>query len=243
RPPSNTTSAVAVLPPIGPPAPPQRPEHDPRKPDPVTVKPLFVTRLTPTEKPTTTTTTTTSTAKTTTLAATTAKPTATASKPVTTTTARANVVSLTRAPPVTTPRVAQTPPTRQYLCNATKPEMYLVRVVSSKGSSAGFNQVRDILKREFNRSVELQFLRTPSSFAFRAVSGPLIFTAASVLNALRLHPLRAGAAGTAGAPVIPGVSPLYAVPDIGHQVSKHLRKLSEVEFSFYLGFPTLQIAE
>ncbi|KAG7246483.1 hypothetical protein CRUP_036874, partial [Coryphaenoides rupestris] len=94
---------------------------------------------------------------------------------------------------------------------------------SSKGSSAGFNQVRDILKREFNRSVELQFLRTPSSFAFRAVSGPLIFTAASVLNALRLHPLRAGAAGTAGAPVIPGVSPLYAVPDVGHQVHSVLQ--------------------
>ena len=29
----------------------------------------------------------------------------------------------------------------------------------------------------------------------------------------------------------------------GSEVSKHLRKLSEVEFSFYLGFPTLQIAE
>jgi len=68
-----------------------------------------------------------------------------------------------------------------------------------------------------------QFLRTPSSFAFRAVSGPLIFTAASVLNALRPYTLRAGAAGTAGAPVIPGVSPLYAVPDVGHQVHSVLQ--------------------
>ncbi|CAL8242301.1 unnamed protein product [Merluccius merluccius] len=308
RPPSNTTSGA--LPPKGPPAPPQKPEH------PITVKPLFVMPFPPTEKRTTTTTTTT--AKTTTVATTTAKPTTTTAKPVTITTSRANVISLTRAPLVTTPRVAQTPPTRQYLCNATKPEMYLVRVVSSKSSSAGFNQVRDILKREFNRSVELQFLRTPSSFAFRVVSGPLIFTAMSVMNALR-PPVR----GSTGP--VPGVAPLYTVPDTKHQVhsvlqfvpghvdvrlcnfserverglllayaetrrrahelgnvtvqllnitmgprsavnqkvpvditfavrdargyltgsevSKHLRKLSEVEFSFYLGFPTLQIAE
>lgn len=41
---------------------------------------------------------------------------------------KTSTTSLTRAPPVTTPRVAQAPPTRQYLCNVTKPEMYLVRV-------------------------------------------------------------------------------------------------------------------
>ncbi|XP_029902271.1 UPF0606 protein KIAA1549 [Myripristis murdjan] len=235
-----------------------------------------------------------------------------------TTTTQITVISLTRVPPVTTPRVAQTPPSRQYLCNITKPEMYLVRVVSSKGSSAGFSQVRDILKREFNRSVELQFLRTPSSFAFRVVSGPSIFTAMSVINALR-QPVR-------GSSPIPSISPLYIIPDLkyqihsvlqfvpnhvdvrvcnfservergllmaymetrrrfqepgnvtvqllnitmgvarpvgeqkvpvditfavrdgrgylpGSEVSEHLRKLSMVEFSFYVGFPTLQIAE
>lgn len=46
----------------------------------------------------------------------------------TTTSTQITAISLTRAPPVTTPRAAQTPPTRQYLCNVTKPEMYLVRV-------------------------------------------------------------------------------------------------------------------
>lgn len=195
--------------------------------------------------------------------------------------------------------------------------MYLVRVVSSKGSSAGFSQVRELLKREFNRSVELQFLRTPSSFAFRVVSGPLIYTSISVINALR-QPVR-----TSGP--VPTVSPLYTIPDLtyqihsvlqfvpthidvrlcnfservekgllmayaetrrrshetgnvtvqllnitvgvaklgeqkvpvditfavrdgrgylpGSEVSEHLRKLSLVEFSFYIGFPVLQIAE
>uniref|UniRef100_A0A3Q4N102 UPF0606 protein KIAA1549-like n=1 Tax=Neolamprologus brichardi TaxID=32507 RepID=A0A3Q4N102_NEOBR len=176
-------------------------------------------------------------------------------------------------------------------------------------------QVRDLLKKDFNRSVELQFLRTPSSFAFRVVSGPLIFTAMSVINALRRPPPRFGP--------IPTVSPLYTIPDLryqilqfvpthvdirvcnfservergltmayaetrkrlheggnatvqllnitisvarpaveqkvpvdimfavrdgrgyltGSEVSEHLRKLSLVEFSFYVGFPALQIAE
>uniref|UniRef100_A0A3B5AG43 KIAA1549 ortholog n=1 Tax=Stegastes partitus TaxID=144197 RepID=A0A3B5AG43_9TELE len=285
HPPSNTTGRVPPPPPLGPPTRPDRPE----KPSGVTEKPAKAppTRTTTTTKATTTTITTTT---------------------------QITAISLTRAPPVTTPRVAQTPPTRQYLCNVTKPEMYLVRV-SSKGSSAGFSQVRDLLKREFNRSVELQFLRTPSSFAFRVVSGPLIFTAMSVINALRQPPRSSGP--------VPTVSPLYTVPDLryqihslqfvpahvdvrvcnfservergltlayaetrrraheagnvtllnitmgvtrpaaeqkvpvditfavrdgrgylpGSEVSEHLRKLSVVEFSFYVGFPALQIAE
>ncbi|XP_051801974.1 UPF0606 protein KIAA1549-like isoform X2 [Acanthochromis polyacanthus] len=287
-PPSNTTGRVPPPPPLGPPTRPDRPE----RPSAVTEKPAKAppSRITTTTKATTAITTTT----------------------------QITAISLTRAPPVTTPRVAQTPPTRQYLCNVTKPEMYLVRVVSSKGSSAGFSQVRDLLKKEFNRSVELQFLRTPSSFAFRVVSGPLIFTAMSVINALRQPPRSSGP--------VPTVSPLYTVPDLRYQihsvlqfvpahvdvrvcnfservergltlayaetrrraheagnvtvqllnitmgvarpaaeqkvpvditfavrdgrgylpgsgVSEHLRKLTLVEFSFYVGFPALQIAE
>ncbi|XP_062414944.1 UPF0606 protein KIAA1549 [Pungitius pungitius] len=175
RPPSNTTGRLPLPPSPGPPPHPNRSE-----------RPAVVSEK-PVKAPSTRATTTSTTPQ----------------------------ISLTRAPPVTTPRTAQTPPTRQYLCNITKPEMYLVRVVSSKGSSASFTQVRDLLKREFNRSVELQFLRTPSSFAFRVVSGPLIFTAASVINALR-RPAR-------GSGPVPPVSPLYAVPDLRYQVHSVLQ--------------------
>ncbi|XP_078129660.1 LOW QUALITY PROTEIN: UPF0606 protein KIAA1549 [Sander vitreus] len=262
--PSNTTGWVPPPPPLGPPTRPDRPERPSGKAPPPT------TQIPP--------------------------------------------ISLTRAP-------AQAPPPRLYLCNATKPEMYLVRVVSSKSSPAGFTTVRELLKREFNRSVELQFLRTPSSFAFRVVSGPLIFTAISVINALRQAPRavgpvpavavlyivpdrryhihsvlqfvpahvdvrvcnfserierglmmayaetqrRAHEAGNASvqllnitmsAPRPPAVVPeqkvsvdiTFAVRDgrdflPGSEVSEHLRKLSLVEFSFYVGFPALQIAE
>ncbi|XP_036977570.1 UPF0606 protein KIAA1549 isoform X2 [Acanthopagrus latus] len=294
HPPSNTTGRGPPPPPLGPPTRPDRPERPP-----------VVIEKPGSAPPTRTITTTT-------------KATTTTTTGITTTTTQITAISLTRAPPVTTPRVAQTPPTRQYLCNVTKPEMYLVRVVSSKGSSAGFGQVRDLLKREFNRSVELQFLRTPSSFAFRVVSGPLIYTAMSVINALRQPPRGSGP--------VPTVSPLYTIPDLryqvhsvlqfipthidirvcnfsdqverglmmayaetrrrsneagnitvqllnitmgvarlgaeqkvsvditfavrdgrdylpGSEVSDHLRKLSLVEFSFYVGFPALQIAE
>ncbi|XP_061922769.1 UPF0606 protein KIAA1549 [Entelurus aequoreus] len=235
-----------------------------------------------------------------------------------TSTTQRTAISLTRAPPVTTPKVAQTPASKQYLCNVTRPELYLVRVGGTRGSVAGFTLVRDLLRREFNRSVELQFLRTPSSFAFRVVSGPLIYTAISVINALRRPPRFSGP--------VPAVSALYTVPDIryqvhtvlqfvpshidvrvcnfservemglvmayretrrrslepggvsvqllnitlssarpvveqkvpvditfavrdgrgyllGSEVSQHLWKLSLVEFSFYVGFPALQIAE
>uniref|UniRef100_A0A3P9H1P9 Si:dkeyp-27e10.3 n=1 Tax=Oryzias latipes TaxID=8090 RepID=A0A3P9H1P9_ORYLA len=253
RPPSNTTIRLPPSPPLGPTTSTSKPE----KPSVVTEKPAKV-------------------------------------QPITTTTTQFTAISLTRAPPVTTPRVVQTLPTRQYLCNITKPELYLVQVGESL------------------------FLRTPSSFAFRVVSGPLVFTAISVINALRRLPRGSGP--------VPTVLPLYTVPDLRHQihsvlqfvpahidtkvcnfservekglamayaetlrrsheggnimvqllnittgavqaaqgrkvpvdiifavrdgrgylpgseVSEHLRKLSLVEFSFYVGFPALQIAE
>lgn len=60
-----------------------------------------------------------------------------------------------------------------------------------------------------------QFLRTPSSFAFRVVSGPLIFTAISVINIFRQSPRGYGA--------IPTVSLLYAVPELRYQVHSVLQ--------------------
>lgn len=60
-----------------------------------------------------------------------------------------------------------------------------------------------------------QFLRTPSSFAFRVVSGPLIYTAMSVINALRQPPRGSGP--------IPTVSPLYTVPDLRYQIHSVLQ--------------------
>uniref|UniRef100_A0A8C2G747 Si:dkeyp-27e10.3 n=1 Tax=Cyprinus carpio TaxID=7962 RepID=A0A8C2G747_CYPCA len=228
----------------------------------------------------------------------------------------------TKSPPPTTPRIPLSIAPRQYVCNITKPDMYLVRVGMPSGSSVAFAKahVREILRREFNRSVELQVLKAPPNFIFRAVSGPLVYTAISVINAVRqsVH-------STSSSSIL-SVTTIYAVPDYKHQVhtvlqfvpshvdvrlcsfservekgllmayaevrkrsqetgnftvhivnitsslpkgqrqqkapvditfavrdsqgfltgsdvSGHMRQLSAVEFSFYLGFPTLQIAE
>uniref|UniRef100_A0A3B3QCB9 Si:dkeyp-27e10.3 n=1 Tax=Paramormyrops kingsleyae TaxID=1676925 RepID=A0A3B3QCB9_9TELE len=224
-----------------------------------------------------------------------------------------------RGPLMTTAsRTPQSTTSRQYLCNVTKPDMYLVRVGLPTGSTIAYakSHIREILKSEFNRSVELQVVKAPPDFVFRTVSGPVVYTAVAVINALRRMAHSSAAILT--------VSPVYNVPDSyfqvhsvlqfvpshvdvricsfserverglalayaearrrslestnftveivnittdspksvqkapvditfairdargyvrGAEVSSHLRLLSMVEFSFYLSFPVLQIAE
>ncbi|XP_031415034.1 UPF0606 protein KIAA1549 [Clupea harengus] len=192
------------------------------------------------------------------------------------------------------------------------------------GTSVAFARahIKDILRREFNRSVELQVLKAPPNFIFRTVAGPLVFTAMSVINTLR-QSTRSSASST----ILSATSISVTVPDykhlvhsvlqfvpghvdvrvcsfseqverglltayaevrrryqengnftieifnitismakaqrqqqrapvditfavreergylLGSEVSAHLRQLSMVEYSFYLGFPAVQIAE
>ncbi|XP_062384571.1 UPF0606 protein KIAA1549 [Sardina pilchardus] len=231
----------------------------------------------------------------------------------------------TRAPLPPTPRIPLSPPSRQPLCNISRPDMYLVQVGMPVGTSVAFAKahIKDVLRREFNRSVELQVLRAPPTFIFRTVAGPLVFTAVSVINALR-QSTRSSASSTilsvtsisvtvpdhkhlvhSVLQFVPGhvdvrvcsfseqverglltayaevrrryqengsftieivnitismakaqrqqqrapVDITFAVKDersgylLGSEVSAHLRQLSMVEYSFYLGFPAVQIAE
>ncbi|XP_035258101.1 UPF0606 protein KIAA1549 [Anguilla anguilla] len=234
------------------------------------------------------------------------------------------LTTTTGGPSVVTPKAPLSSPPRQYLCNVTKLETYSVKVDLPPGSTVGFAKalIREVLKGEFNRSVELQVLKSPSDFVFRAVSGSVVYTAIAVINAIR-QSARISSAGLAAMPVVAvpdykfqvhsvlqfvpshvdvrvcsfgerverGLTMAYAevrrrsnestnfsvhilnvttsVPraqrqqrapvDItfavrdggggggdylrGSDVSAHLRLLNMVEFSFYLGFPVLQIAE
>ncbi|XP_076848464.1 UPF0606 protein KIAA1549 isoform X2 [Brachyhypopomus gauderio] len=104
---------------------------------------------------------------------------ASASRTLPTTVEPQPMTTLTATPKTTT--------VREYLCSITEPDTYLVRVGFQPGSTSGYAKakVREILKMEFNRSVELQVVKAPPDFVFRAVSGPVIYTAASVINALR----------------------------------------------------------
>ncbi|XP_072551392.1 UPF0606 protein KIAA1549 isoform X2 [Salminus brasiliensis] len=121
-------------------------------------------------------------------------------------------------PSVTTLKsTPQTTTVREYLCNITKPDTYLVRVGFPPGSTAGYAKakVREILKAEFNRSVELQVVKAPPDFVFRAVSGPVVYTAISVMNALRQS--------TRTSRSILSVSPISPVPGLQYHVHSVLQ--------------------
>uniref|UniRef100_A0A8C9RGW3 Si:dkeyp-27e10.3 n=1 Tax=Scleropages formosus TaxID=113540 RepID=A0A8C9RGW3_SCLFO len=217
-----------------------------------------------------------------------------------------SVVSATpRSSLTTTLRTPQSTTSRQYICNITKPDMYLVRVDG---------QVEEVVSGDLCLLFPAEVVKGPPDFIFRVVSGPVVYTAVAVVNALRLS--------THTSSNILSVSPVYTMPDAhfqvhsvlqfvpghvdvrictfserverglstayaevrrptllglqivnitasstkglrnqktpvditfavrdasgylrGSDVSNHLRLLSMVEFSFYLGFPVLQIAE
>nr|XP_057943646.1 UPF0606 protein KIAA1549 isoform X3 [Doryrhamphus excisus] len=97
---------------------------------------------------------------------------------------------------------------RQYLCNLDKPE-YLIKIGFPLGYTLGYarSQVGEILKQQFNKSLELQVIEPPPKFAFRVVSGPVVYTAISVINALRRSGRR-----------FLSVSPNWSVPDTKYEV-------------------------
>ncbi|XP_040894359.1 UPF0606 protein KIAA1549 [Toxotes jaculatrix] len=113
-----------------------------------------------------------------------------------------NIISTTSGKTMTTA------PTRQYLCNLDKPA-YLVKIGFPSGATVGYakSQIRDILKVEFNKSVELQVVDPPPKFVFRVVSGQVVYTSISVINTLRRSGRR-----------FLSVSPNWTTPDSKYQV-------------------------
>ncbi|XP_051917559.1 UPF0606 protein KIAA1549 isoform X4 [Hippocampus zosterae] len=75
---------------------------------------------------------------------------------------------------------------RRYLCNLAKPE-YLIKIGFPSGTKDedAKSRIGQILKQEFNKSFELQVIEPPPKFVFRVVSDPVVYTAISVINALR----------------------------------------------------------
>uniref|UniRef100_A0A3Q0RK17 Si:ch211-1e14.1 n=1 Tax=Amphilophus citrinellus TaxID=61819 RepID=A0A3Q0RK17_AMPCI len=108
---------------------------------------------------------------------------------------------------------AAAPTSRSYLCNINKPD-YLVKIGFPSGATVGYakSQIGNILKGEFDRSVELQVVDPPPKFVFRVVSGPIVYTAISVVNALQ----RSGRQFLS-------VSPNWSTPDRKYQVHSVLQ--------------------
>ncbi|KAM7002841.1 UPF0606 protein KIAA1549 [Tautogolabrus adspersus] len=115
-----------------------------------------------------------------------------------------NIISTTSEKTTTTTATTS----RQYLCSLERPS-YLVKIGFPSAATIGYakSQVRDILKVEFNKSVELQVVDPPPKFVFRVVSGPVVYTAISVINALRRSGRR-----------FLSVSPNWTTPDRKYQI-------------------------
>ncbi|NXF02533.1 K1549 protein, partial [Smithornis capensis] len=111
--------------------------------------------------------------------------------------------------------------TRQpYVCDITVPDAYLVtaelarRAVLQNVSES----IREVLRVQFRRSVELEVYKISPKFAFLATSGPFVYTAIAVINVLVNSSLLLGEA-----PMILSLHPSFTVPDNRFQVQTVLQ--------------------
>lgn len=208
------------------------------------------------------------------------------------------------------------------MCDITAPDAYLITTVLARRAVQEYiiTSIKEVLRIHFNRAVELKVYELFADFTFLVTSGPFVYTAISVINALinsklvrdrtplilavkpsflvpearfqvqtvlqfvpqsvdtsfcnftqriekglmlalwevRRHPqgplnltvqiLNITVGSSRGAPRRGPVRIIFAVRGAqgflhGVEVSERLRNLSVVEFSFYLGYPVLQVAE
>ncbi|NWU14646.1 K1549 protein, partial [Cephalopterus ornatus] len=111
--------------------------------------------------------------------------------------------------------------TRQpYVCDITIPDAYLVTAVLARRAVLRnvSESIREALRVQFRRSVELEVYKISPKFAFLVTSGPFVYTAIAVINALVNSSLLRGEA-----PVILSLHPSFTVPDNRFQVQTVLQ--------------------
>ncbi|KAJ7414821.1 hypothetical protein WISP_81698 [Willisornis vidua] len=132
------------------------------------------------------------------------------STPLATTTA-SELVSVTSA--ATTTR-------QPYVCDITVPDAYLVTAVLARRAILRnvSESIREVLRVQFRRSVELEVYKISPKFAFLVTSGPFVYTAIAVINVLMNSSLLRGEA-----PMILSLHPSFTVPDNRFQVQTVLQ--------------------
>ncbi|NWR65579.1 K1549 protein, partial [Bucorvus abyssinicus] len=111
--------------------------------------------------------------------------------------------------------------TRQpYVCDITVPDAYLVTAVLAQRAVLQnvSESIREVLRVQFRRSVELEVYRISPKFAFLVTSGPFVYTAVAVINVLVNSSLLRGEA-----PMILSLHPSFTVPDNRFQVQTVLQ--------------------
>ncbi|KAF4800276.1 hypothetical protein TURU_046274 [Turdus rufiventris] len=111
--------------------------------------------------------------------------------------------------------------TRQpYVCDITVPDIYLVTAVLARRAVLRnvSESIKEVLRVQFRRSVELEVYKISPKFAFLVTSGPFVYTAIAVINVLVNSSLLRGEA-----PMILSLHPSFTVPDNRFQVQTVLQ--------------------
>ncbi|NXW66118.1 K1549 protein, partial [Eurystomus gularis] len=127
------------------------------------------------------------------------------------TTTPSKTVALTSA--VTTTR-------QPYVCDISVPDAYLVTAVLARRAVPQnvSESIREVLRVQFRRSVELEVYKLTPKFAFLVTSGPFVYMAVAVINVLVNSSLLRGEN-----PMILSLHPSFTVPDYRFQVQTVLQ--------------------
>ncbi|XP_030816081.1 UPF0606 protein KIAA1549 homolog isoform X3 [Camarhynchus parvulus] len=127
----------------------------------------------------------------------------------------------TTTPPEVVAVTSAVTTTRQpYVCDITVPDAYLVTAVLARRAVLRnvSESIREVLRVQFRRSVELEVYKISPKFAFLVTSGPFVYTAIAVINVLVNSSLLRGEA-----PIILSLHPSFTVPDNRFQVQTVLQ--------------------
>ncbi|XP_039218284.1 UPF0606 protein KIAA1549 homolog isoform X3 [Crotalus tigris] len=118
--------------------------------------------------------------------------------------------------------VATNPTTTKqpYVCDITVPDKYLVTTVLARKSVVQniSESIKEILKNEFRRMVELEVYTLSPKFSFLVTSGPFVYTAIAVINVLVNSSLLSGET-----PLISSLQPSLPAPALQFQVQTVLQ--------------------
>ncbi|XP_063164444.1 UPF0606 protein KIAA1549 homolog isoform X2 [Candoia aspera] len=125
------------------------------------------------------------------------------------------------APTQVTVATIPTTTTRQpYVCDITVPDKYLVTAVLARKSVVQnvSESIKEILRNEFRRMVELEVYTLSPKFSFLVTSGPFVYTAIAVINVLVNSSLLHGQT-----PLISSLQPSLPAPALQSQVQTVLQ--------------------
>ncbi|KAM6437789.1 UPF0606 protein KIAA1549 homolog isoform 3-T3 [Liasis olivaceus] len=121
---------------------------------------------------------------------------------------------------VTVATISATTTRQPYVCDITIPDKYLVTTVLARKSVVQnvSESIKEILRNEFRRMVELEVYTLSPKFSFLVTSGPFVYTAIAVINVLANSSLLRGQT-----PLIASLQPSLSAPALQFRVQTVLQ--------------------